>query len=101
MGKIKVVKFNYTNEQIEKIKKGASLLTFGLVNESELNAFKESETLYIDTNCIIAVGEVDKQTDENMPSTFPIYFAGKTDEKIARWNILAEYYDELLKEWMK
>lgn len=98
MAKIKVKKFNISKSSLEMTKKDPLLQMFiekiG-IKEDDLRMY---EDVYIDTDKVVAVGEIYHNNDEG--GVFNIYFAADDSPKPKAWKICEESYDKFMKAWL-
>ena len=101
MPKVKVTKFNFSDQMLEKAKSDNPLVgALARIASEMIEDGKVScqQTMWIDTDKVVAVGEVVKSKDDaGVPDVYTIYFShgGKPDG----WQITADSYDEFMQAW--
>ena len=102
MAKVKVTKFNFSDEMMEKAKQASPLVGALMSMASEVIADKNipsQQALWVDTDKVLAVGEIIKaREDAGVPDIYQVYFS--FGEKPEMWQIVADTYDEFMKAWI-
>lgn len=99
MAKVKVTKFNFSKETLERAKAQSDFLSAVVkFAEKEINSIPFAQDLWIDTDKVIAASEIihPKEGSAN-PDVFTIYFSAGEDVK--PWHVLATDYDAFMKAW--
>lgn len=101
MPKVKVTKFNFSDQMLEKAKSDNPLVGALARMASEMiedGKVPCQQTMWIDTDKVVAVGEVVKSKDDaGVPDVYTIYFSH--GEKPEGWQITADSYNEFMQAW--
>ena len=101
MAKVKVTKFNFSDEMLEKAKQESPLVGALMRMASEViedNHMPKQQVLWVDTDKVVAVGEIVKAKEgAGVPDIYQVYFA--FGEKPEMWQIVSDTYDEFMRAW--
>jgi hypothetical protein len=101
MPKVKVTKFNFSDQMLEKAKSDNPLVDALARMASEMiedGKVPCQQTMWIDTDKVVTVGEVVKSKDDaGVPDVYTIYFSH--GEKPEGWQITVDSYDEFMQAW--